>query len=394
MNTFRLSAVGSVGLFSLILYLLWFESSAGLGVGLVLMLLALLLTGLSISGALSSARQLESDRDEREQHLAQPTVADDSGSNYRQLLAQVLPAWNKQTNLAQHQSEQSVNELSTQFSDIYQRLQVAIEASDLTASGQSESGGLSGVIDYSNSALSNLISSMHDSINAQGELLLEIGKLSVIADELKEMGGEVAGIASQTNLLALNAAIEAARAGEYGRGFAVVADEVRALSNRSGETGEKIGERIGQVNELLRRTLVSAEAFSEQGENIMTESERTIDDVLKRFQEFGQNLFKSSEVLTSESSRVRGDVEGILVSLQFQDRVRQIMEHVLSDMTKLDTLIQSHRQLAASQQPIEAVNVDQWMANLESTYTSLEQVGVHQDTQAGQMPDDSEITYF
>jgi PAS domain S-box-containing protein len=69
------------------------------------------------------------------------------------------------------------------------------------------------------------------------------GELEKIDDIVKAIDD----IARQTNLLAVNAAVEAARAGEYGAGFSVVADEIRALSKKSGESTNKIGDLVVEI---------------------------------------------------------------------------------------------------------------------------------------------------
>jgi len=69
------------------------------------------------------------------------------------------------------------------------------------------------------------------------------GELEKIDDIVKAIDD----IARQTNLLAVNAAVEAARAGEYGAGFSVVADEIRALSKKSGESTNKIGDLVSEI---------------------------------------------------------------------------------------------------------------------------------------------------
>ena len=78
--------------------------------------------------------------------------------------------------------------------------------------------GLSGVIDFANVELGQLVQTLRNAIHQRDELLGEISGLSEITNELSTMGADVAGIASQTNLLALNAAIEAARAGHDAAG--------------------------------------------------------------------------------------------------------------------------------------------------------------------------------
>ena len=315
-------------------------------------------------------------------------------TNYLALLTDLVPLWNRQTGLARTQTEQGMTDLSQRFSDIHDRLQVAIETSRQTASGMSGQEGLSQIIESADQVLNQIVVNLRSTIESRDEMLGEISKLSQITDELRAMGDEVAGIASQTNLLALNAAIEAARAGEQGRGFAVVADEVRTLSNRSGETGSRITQRIEQVNQSLESTLATATQFAEKESEILQQAERTIGEVLQRFHNAGTQLVESSQVLEQESSQVRSNVGEVLVALQFQDRVSQILEHVMTDMDKLSRTLHEHQQALLQGDEVPLLDVAGWLQTIESTYTTLEQVAVHKGADAQQGPADSSITFF
>jgi hypothetical protein len=90
--------------------------------------------------------------------------------------------------------------------------------------------------------------------------------LSKQANEIGQVAGIIAGIASRTNLLALNATIEAARAGEAGKGFAVVAHEVKQLATQTAKSTEEIGHKITAVQQATAR---AAEAVRSIASTVM-----------------------------------------------------------------------------------------------------------------------------
>jgi len=315
-------------------------------------------------------------------------------TNYQQLIRELLPLWQRQTDLAKFQMEQSITELVNRFSEIHSRLQASVASAQATASGMSGQQGLSGVIDFANTELGQLVQTLRNAIQQRDELLGEISGLSEITNELSTMGADVAGIASQTNLLALNAAIEAARAGEYGRGFAVVADEVRTLSSRSGETGSRIGKRIQQANAALQKTLDRTTEYAAQDDERLSKSESSISEVLTQFQRSSENILNSASSLESESSHVQHSVEEVLVNLQFQDRVGQILSHVTLDMEKFVAVIQEHQQRLEAGKELEPIDINAWLAAVRKTYTTLEQVDVHHGKQDFNKPNNSDVTLF
>lgn len=315
-------------------------------------------------------------------------------SNYQELIRELLPLWQRQTDLAKFQMEQSITELVNRFSEIHGRLQSSVASAQETAKGMSGQQGLSGVIDFANVELGQLVQTLRNAIQQRDELLTEISGLSEITNELSTMGADVAGIASQTNLLALNAAIEAARAGEYGRGFAVVADEVRTLSSRSGETGSRIGKRIQQANVALQKTLDRTTEYAAQDDERLSKSEASIEEVLHQFQNSSERIIQSAGSLESESSHVQHSVEEVLVNLQFQDRVGQILSHVTGDMEKFVAVIQEHQQRLNAGKDVELIDINRWLADVRKTYTTLEQVDVHHGKHDFNKPNNSDVTLF
>jgi len=304
------------------------------------------------------------------------------------LCAGVLPVWSGQIEMARAHTEESITTLANRFAELSQRIE-----NSTSASLNGEGTNLVSLLNDSQNELNAIITSMHAALEEKGELLQEIGALANVTQELKKMADDVGGIAGQTNLLALNAAIEAARAGEHGRGFAVVATEVRKLSNLSGETGKQIGETITSVNQAISMTLEISTKLAQRETDMLSDFEQMIGGILDRFRSTTDELSNSTEALRYESQLIGSEIGEVLVSLQFQDRVSQIMNHVRNDMGRLESRLDERAAALASGRCPETINVTVWLEELAQTYTMPEQHAVHTDG-APKKPTNSEITFF
>lgn len=310
--------------------------------------------------------------------LSEISTKTDLTENYREWITRTVPLWKTQTDMAKGQMETGMTELTERFSDIHDRLRHAVGETHKAINGLSGGDtGLNQLISNAETQLGEIVLKLKSTFDSRNEVLKNMLELSRTTEELKSMGSEVAGIASQTNLLALNAAIEAARAGEQGRGFAVVADEVRSLSNRSGQAGANISERIVQVTEALDNTLSRAKNFAEEEGVILAEAEQVIRKVLGNFGESGNNIVSTSRSLEETSGEVTSDIAEVLVALQFQDRVSQILEQVLNDMTRMIETLDDHRLRQGDSKNVTPIDVDRWLTDMQKTYTTLEQAANH-----------------
>ena len=160
------------------------------------------------------------------------------------------------------------------------------------------------------------------------QIMHGIDDVATQMNAVENLLGDVRSIADKTNLLALNAAIEAARAGEAGRGFAVVADEVRNLSLRSNEFSEKISHLMKQAMDNIVHAQTTIEHMASKDMMFAIESKQRVD---LTFQEMDKLSIFIAETLqqVSECSEDIGKKVCIAVrALQFEDIVRQLVEHV------------------------------------------------------------------
>ena len=308
------------------------------------------------------------------------------------LCVKVLPIWYKQIDMARTHTEESTVNLANRFATLSQGLEKAINLSN--GSGDTEGNGLVELLKTCHQELNTVIVSMQSSLDGKKVLLHEVEALSQLTGSLRSMASDVGKIAGQTNLLALNAAIEAARAGEVGRGFAVVADEVRKLSTLSAESGKKIAETIETVNKAISATLDASQEYARQDAIMVANSESVIAQVLRKFEHAATDLDNSAEVLRHESQIIGAEVCDVLVSLQFQDRVSQILMHVRNDQEKLEKHLASYEQDLSQGKVVAPIDARAWLAELSQTYTMPEQHVVHGSKPSAKAPAADEITFF
>jgi methyl-accepting chemotaxis protein len=291
---------------------------------------------------------------------------------------QIAPIWAGLLESSRGQMESAISSLAERFAGIVGRLDQAVSASSQSAGAVGDSNhGLVAVFAKSERELDSVATSLKSAVSSKSAMLEKVQGLNKFIDELHAMATDVASIAAQTNLLALNAAIEAARAGEQGRGFAVVANEVRMLSNRSGETGKRIAEKVNVISEGIIDTC-RVVALSMDSENkSMEQSEEVIGTVLSEFRNVTDALVNSSNILKQESIGIKAEVGNALVQLQFQDRVSQIMTHVKHNIESLPVYLEQNRLEYEQDNFLSPLESDSLLAELEKTYATDEERALH-----------------
>ena len=298
--------------------------------------------------------------------------------------AEALPIWEKQIESARRQTEEGVVALIARFEGIVNRLDRALGATD-TASGTKV---ITQDAEEGERHLAEVVQALKLIQQSRDALAADIRALVNHTEELRKMSSDVESIAFQTNMLALNAAIEAAHAGAAGKGFAVVAHEVRALSEAARSTGKRITGTVGLISSALVEIGAKNERVSSRDQQSVTDSQEHIRTVLERFKERTTGLAAAAQQSQRASESIKSEVCESLVQLQFQDRVGQILQHVVRSMQRAQSLPES-----AGSQSSAREQVQQHLESMMSSYTTDEQRQLHRGL-GTQTAAPQDVTFF
>ncbi len=194
-----------------------------------------------------------------------------------------------------------------------------------------------------------LDAAMHD---AEGvlrkviETIVTISKHAVrMVDALDEVARDVAGaeqcvarieaINTQTRYLALNAAIEASRSGEAAAAFQVIAREIKELSQATDETSRQVRERISSVSRGVRtgHDVLQEIANMDMSEHLAAKDQlhALISGIISQNIAFGAVLTDAA----GASADIAGTIGQVISGMQFQDRTKQHIGHVVDALAAL-----------------------------------------------------------
>lgn len=135
-----------------------------------------------------------------------------------------------------------------------------------------------------------------------------------------------------TNMLALNARIEAERAGSAGMAFRVVAGEVQELSKATENLSREMQAEIKTVTTGIKdgQQTLQRVATIDMSENIMAKDRLEV--LLSALINRSDNLSSIVAEAAGEAAQISSDVDGMVTGIQFQDRTRQRLEHVVDTL--------------------------------------------------------------
>ncbi|WP_291843532.1 methyl-accepting chemotaxis protein [Maricaulis sp.] len=198
------------------------------------------------------------------------------------------------------------------------------------------------------------------SLSEVTERILVLSKQGVsliysLDDILCEMDGlgacinEIEAINKQTRLLSLNAQIESARAGAAGAGFQIVSTEMHTLSKRIDALSDRMRGSTRTVTESIREVVGSIRSeyreLSEIGAMDLSkqiDAKEHLEVLLTSLVERNAEISVALSDSTSTSRRIGDEVREVVIAMQFQDRMRQRTEAVVTALTAVSRFLSDH----------------------------------------------------
>lgn len=301
-------------------------------------------------------------------HRSEPECGPESQRALEALLTGVLPVWRQHTDSVRQQTDEAVGSLIGSLGSITDQFE---DAGFSTQAGDGRSSASAQLLAECEQKLEPVIATMNDIAAGKSAMGESVNTLSTSTSALTGMAEDVARIARQTNLLAINAAIEASRAGDAGRSFSVIAAEVRRLSQDSADTASHISKRIAQITAVIEQTSKLSQQTSQRDKHEVEQTGVVIREVLGHV----RGLSDESQRMLERGQVIRSNIESLMVSLQFQDRVSQVIGAIDQDMGRLQDTVD------AGQPPPDA---RQWLDELQANYTMRDQRLSHSEAASGQ----------
>ena len=302
-------------------------------------------------------------------------------------IAKVMPVLERQLGEVSSDIETSIVGVSRGFQGMAQRAQAAVAAASDAAGGSGEGQGAD-VISEMRDVVALLVQRIGDSCEFSQEASSRLAQIESRLEGIDATLCNIEEIARKARLVALNGQIESARLGEAGVAFGVVAEETKELSRHAADTSTDIRELVSQLVLDIKTTATELREQSEEDAQRLEESQQKATQLLADIDVSHRRMRDSLNQTCELSQQLGGDIAQAVMSLQFQDRVSQRIEHVIESLQVLTEQANGHAEPGAA---LAASTYSKSLLDrLAARYTMAGERQAHDSDEADDGSDDSD----
>lgn len=254
----------------------------------------------------------------------------------------------------------SFSGLETETEDQRQRLQDLVDQLCEAANGaqhEQQTEGINRFTEQSHDIVNSYVKTLESMTGNSSIIVTNFNQMTGHVNDVVSLLNDVNDITSQTDLLALNAAIEAARAGEAGRGFAVVADEVRNLSQRTNLFSDQIRSLIMQTQQTIEKVSINVGEMADADMSSAKQAQSQVTEMWQEMAALNDGATSQASTIADLSITIQSHVMSGIISLQFEDIARQLVDHISNRSEHLEgfvnALIALHFEQSDFEQQVE-----------------------------------------
>ncbi len=301
------------------------------------------------------------------------------------LLLTISPILSQHIMVSREHTEQEIVSLTSRFACMVNELQHIVDSADNTLDGQHYH--LDSVINSSRELLQPVLESLKQIHRVEHDVVNELQKLSGHMGGLDFSATEVRNLTGQINSLALRAANAASLAGEQGQSFTVIVDDMRKLADDSLHIDQRLDNTVTDIIAAVTAALSLSESSTYIDDSTLFQAEVNINQALSHLSQALTHYRDDIEALRNNAEQIRGEINNVLVALQFQDRVSQILTQVENNLLNLQKTIEEIQQQGRNRDG-NMLRVDEAVEHIEENYKSVSAPSDHAQ-------DDSEdLTFF
>lgn len=228
-----------------------------------------------------------------------------------------------------HDIEKSVIGISQGFQGMARQAQAAVNAVG-SVGDDGDNGNVK--ISEMQTVINGLVNHMNESYESLGSASDRLSEMESRLDGVETVLLGIEEIAARSRLMALNGQIEAGRLGASGAAFAVVASETKQLSQHAADTSSRAQGLLSELSADITTTTHDLRAQSKTAASRRMHSKQETESILTYIEDHHSKTMKVLTDTGSISRELQTSISHAVMSLQFQDRVSQRMEHVINSL--------------------------------------------------------------